>query len=129
MRRNLLSLVHIRQEGHSIYNNFPLLKINDVSSFPTIPRKMKQYDSCILGKHEKQCFHDSHSKAHRNIEIILSNFCVPMHVPFENGNKYMMVVINYFTMWVEVYAIPNQEAATVTDVLIKEFICRFGDPQ
>lgn len=46
----------------------------------------------------------------------------------ENKNKYMLVVMDYFTKWVEVYAIPNQEAATVADVLVKEFICRYGVP-
>lgn len=46
----------------------------------------------------------------------------------EKGNKYMLVVMDYFTKWVEVYAIPDQGAATVADVLIKEFICRFGVP-
>ena len=34
----------------------------------------------------------------------------------------------YFTKWPEIYAIPNQEASTVTDVLVSNFFCRFGVP-
>ena len=46
----------------------------------------------------------------------------------EDGNKYIIVVMDYFSKWVEAYALPNQEAATVADVFIKEWICRFGAP-
>ena len=80
--------------GHLNYDNLHLLKKNGVTSFPTIPRKLKQCDACILGKHSKQPFHDSHSIAHRKLELIISNLCGPMLVPSANGNKYMMTFID-----------------------------------
>ncbi|CAK1587170.1 unnamed protein product [Parnassius mnemosyne] len=46
----------------------------------------------------------------------------------ESGNKYFMVVMDYFTKWPEVFAIPNQEASTVADKLVHEVFCRFGVP-
>ena len=46
----------------------------------------------------------------------------------EDGNKYLLIAADYFTKWVEVYALPNQEEVTVADVLVKEFVCRFGVP-
>ena len=46
----------------------------------------------------------------------------------EDGNKYLLIAADYFTKWVEGYALPNQEAVTVADVLVKEFVCRFGVP-
>lgn len=46
----------------------------------------------------------------------------------ESGNKYFMVVMDYFTKWPEVFAIPNQEATTVADKLVQEVFCRFGVP-
>ena len=39
----------------------------------------------------------------------------------EDGNKYLLIAADYFTKWVEGYALPNQEAVTVADVLVKEF--------
>ena len=36
--------------------------------------------------------------------------------------------MDYFTKWPDVYAIPNQEASTVADVLVSNFFCRFGVP-
>lgn len=43
----------------------------------------------------------------------------------EDGNKYILVVGDYFTKWTEAYTIPNREAATVATKLTEEFICRF----
>ena len=47
----------------------------------------------------------------------------------ELGNKYVVVIADYFTKWVEALPIPDQEARTIADVLVKEVICRFGVPQ
>ena len=44
-------------------------------------------------------------------------------------NKFILVVSDYFTKWTESYPIPNQEATTVAEKLVSEFICRFGVPR
>ena len=36
--------------------------------------------------------------------------------------------MDYFTKWPEAYPIPNQEATTVAEVLVKELVSRFGVP-
>lgn len=45
-----------------------------------------------------------------------------------SGNKYVLVVMDYFSKWPEVYAIPNQEAKTIVNVFVNNWICRFGVP-
>ena len=45
------------------------------------------------------------------------------------GNRYVLVVTDYFTKWTESYNIPNQEAATVAEKLVSEFVYRFGVPR
>ena len=60
---------------------------------PTILRKPKECDACILGKHSEQPFHDSHSRAHRKLELIHSDLCGPTPIASTNGNKYMMTFI------------------------------------
>eukprot|EP00731_Ephydatia_muelleri_P027503 Em0019g376a len=45
------------------------------------------------------------------------------------GNKYILVIADYFTTWSEAYPIPNMEAITVAKCLVNEFICRFGVPE
>ena len=44
------------------------------------------------------------------------------------GNSYILVVADYFTRYVEAYAIPNQEAVTVANKLVEEFFFRFSPP-
>ncbi|XP_003369190.1 putative integrase core domain protein [Trichinella spiralis] len=41
---------------------------------------------------------------------------------------HIMVVTDYFTRWVEPYALPNQQAETVARKLVQQFVCRFGTP-
>ena len=43
-------------------------------------------------------------------------------------NKYTLVASDYFTRWVEAYAIPNQEAITVAKTLTDNMFCRFSLP-
>lgn len=44
------------------------------------------------------------------------------------GNKYILVVKDYFTRFAEAYSLPDIEATTVADKLLTEFICRYGLP-
>jgi transposase InsO family protein len=44
------------------------------------------------------------------------------------GNKYILVLGDYFTKWTEAYAIQNMEAATVARMFVNEFVARFGAP-
>ena len=52
-----------------------MLKKSGVTGLPTIPRKFKQCDACIIQKHRNYCFHDSHSIAHRKLELIHLDLC------------------------------------------------------
>ena len=45
------------------------------------------------------------------------------------GNKYVLVIGDYFTKWTEAYPMPDMEAVTVAGILVNQFICRFGTPE
>ena len=47
----------------------------------------------------------------------------------DSDNKYILLICDYFTKWIEAVALPNQEAKTVADAFVKEFVCRFGVPR
>ena len=47
----------------------------------------------------------------------------------ESGSKYILVVSDYYTKWVEAYGIANQEASTIAQILLDEFFCHFSPPQ
>lgn len=46
----------------------------------------------------------------------------------EKGNRYILVVTDHFSKWVELFAVPNQSASTCADILVNEVIARFGCP-
>jgi hypothetical protein len=44
------------------------------------------------------------------------------------GNKYILVVTDYFSKWVEIFPIPDFTAATCARVILNEVISRYGCP-
>ncbi len=49
------------------------------------------------------------------------------HFPItERGNPFVLTAMDYFTKWPEAYAIPNQEAETVSDALVEGMFSRIG---
>lgn len=47
----------------------------------------------------------------------------------ENGNRYILVISDYFTKWVECLPMRNIETCTVAKLLVEEVISRFGIPR
>ena len=45
-----------------------------------------------------------------------------------DGNKFILVIADYFTKWTEAFPMSNQEATTVAKILVDEFVSRFGTP-
>ena len=46
----------------------------------------------------------------------------------ERGNKYVLVVSDYFSKWTECYPMSNMEASTVARLLVEQLFTRFGVP-
>ena len=46
----------------------------------------------------------------------------------KSGNKYILVISDYFTKWAEAFGIPNQEAITVATKLVDHVFCRLSMP-
>lgn len=47
----------------------------------------------------------------------------------EKGNKYILVIGDYFTKLTEAYAIPDMQATTVADFIFRGWIKRYGSPR
>ena len=62
----------------------------------------------------------------RPFELVSMDICGPYPIS-DRGNRYILVIIDHFTKWVEAYAIPNQEAVTVA-FCFESFINTFGYP-
>lgn len=44
------------------------------------------------------------------------------------GNRYILVMADCFTKWTECVPVPNQEAKTIAEAFVNNFVCRFGVP-
>jgi len=53
------------------------------------------------------------------LEMVAVDIMGPLPVN-ANGNRYILVAEDYFTKWLEAWAIPNQEAKTVAQKLLNE---------
>jgi hypothetical protein len=66
-----------------------------------------------------------------NVEALFENIAIEVAGPFprrDQGNRYPLIALDYFTKWPEAYAIPKQEALIVAEALVTHF-CRFGAPR
>ena len=46
----------------------------------------------------------------------------------DRGNRFIVVIVDYFTKWTEAFALPDHKAATVADCLVTQVFTRFGAP-
>ena len=48
--------------------------------------------------------------------------------PTKRGNRYVLVIVDYFTKWMEALPMTNQRAKTCIRKFVTQFVCRFGIP-
>ena len=48
--------------------------------------------------------------------------------PSEQGNKYILVMVDQFTKWVEIHALPDVTALSTAKCAVDQFLSRFGTP-
>ncbi|GFW21947.1 retrovirus-related Pol polyprotein from transposon 412 [Trichonephila clavipes] len=89
----------------------------------------KSCDACSARKGPKIC---RRGKLHRyNVGAPFEHIAFDILGPLPrtaSGNKYLLVVMDYFTKWPEVYPIPDQEAPTVAEAVVQHWISRYGVP-
>ena len=64
-----------------------------------------------------------------NVGVPFERIAIDIAGPFpvsDYGNRYILVVADYFSKWPEVFPIPNQEACTVAEEIVLNWISRYG---
>lgn len=61
----------------------------------------------------------------------LDRLCLDLLGPFPistQGNRHLLVVVDWFSKWVEIFPIPDATAETCAEKFVNEFMARFGLP-
>ena len=79
----------------------------------------------VAGRHQRA------EMRHYSVGAPMEEIALDLMGPFpesSSGNKYVIVLVDSFSKWMEAYPIPNIEAKTVAERVVMEFIARFGVP-
>ena len=82
----------------------------------------RQKKGCRVARGKQQLFHAGYALEQVHIDIM-----GPL-VETQKGNKYILVIVDQFTKWVEAFPLKNKLAETVAGVVVREFVARFGCP-
>ena len=82
----------------------------------------RQKKGCRVARGEQQLFHAGYALERVHIDIM-----GPL-METQKWNKYILVIVDQFTKWVEAFPLKNQLAETVAGVVVREFVARFGCP-
>ena len=66
------------------------------------------------------------------VGLPMERVCADIVGPFPksvSGNKYGLVVTDCFTKFVEIFPMPNQEAGTVAQIMVRDFFTKYGVPR
>lgn len=133
LRKDVLKELHNGSSGGHFGINKTISKIREHFYWLELRRDVEDFVKTCT-----QC--ESVKGPHRKTKALMQKYvvgspheriAVDVAGPFpvsKSGNKYILVVIDYFTKWVEVYPIPNQEAVTVAKVMVNNWVSRFGVP-
>lgn len=87
--------------------------------------------SCQQCAHRKRAYHGplpvGTIKVTQPMECLGMDFCGPLPTTASN-KRHILVVIDYLTKWVELFALRTQEAEGVAECLVQEVFTRYGPP-
>ena len=94
----------------------------------TVKTYCEQCDSCTSRKVVKKTRAPmGHYQTGEPMECIALDILGPLPIT-KAGNRYILVMVDLFTKWTEAVALPNQEAETIAQAFLNEFIVKFGTP-
>src|SRR6266542_1685290 len=80
-------------------------------------------------------FHDNPTKVYQNADMMYQQILKignkdHRHLPItREGNRYIVIIIDYFTRWLEARVIKVANAETVATFIYEKIICQFGLPK
>ena len=132
-RRKVLSYCHDHQTAGHLGIKKTLSKVRQSYYWPGLQRDVRQYVAdCEKCQKSKDPLKTPRAPmqivgASRPMERIATDILGELPVT-DKGNRYILVVSDYYTKWTEAFPMPNMEARTVADIIVREVVSRFGVP-
>ena len=134
LRKDILHELHTKETAGHLGVNKTLERVKDRFYWPGCTKDVKDWcracDLCV--SRERPTRTPRAPLRTYNVGAPLERVALDVLGPLpdsDRGNKYILIIGDYFSKWTEAYAIPNQEATTVARVLFEEFVARFGIPR
>lgn len=135
MRKEVMGQLHdVRTAGHLGFNK----TWSRAKRSPVYWRNMRRdiYEHCVqcheCGSRKSPTKKNRAPMQEYRIGIPMERVAMDVAGPFPEtcrGNRFILVVSDYFTKWTEAYAMPNHTAETVANTFVEQFVCRFGTPR
>ena len=132
-RRKVLSYCHDHQTAGHLGIKKTLSKVRQSYYWPGLQRDVRHYvagcEKCQKSKGplKKPRAPMQIVGASRPMERIATDILGELPIT-DKGNRYILVVSDYYTKWTEAFSMPNMEARTVADIIVREVVSRFGVP-
>jgi transposase InsO family protein len=134
VRSELLKMVHDHKTGGHLGIAKTYARIKQKFYWPgckaDIARWCQRCHQCALIKpsSEKRKVPLVQNLSGAPMERIAADIVGPLPVT-KHDNRYLLVVTDYFTKWVEIYPLPSKETVNVADCIAGDFIAKFGVPR
>ena len=133
-RREVLKISHDVQTSGHLGMKKTLSKVRQNYYWPGVSQDVKIYVSgceiCQKGKEPIPSKRTPMQVARSRYPMEIIAVDIMGELPeTDRGNKYVLVVSDYFTKWTECYPMPNMEAVTVAKLLVEQLFTRFGVPE
>ena len=131
MRRELFHEFHVARSAGHLGRDKTYAKLRDRVYWPGMKQDVSDWvkfcKACTSAKtgHGKKRAKLVKMLCSEPLDRISLDFMGPLPES-EFGNKYVMVLTDYFSKWVEAYPMKDLLAASAADILVTEFFCRFG---
>ena len=133
MVRSILQQLHDAPSGSHLGVTKTLNKISSRFYWPGQRRDVENWcKSCELCAARKSPARKRKAKLQTELsshpfQWVAMDILGPLPQPVR-GSKYILVIGDYFTKWMESFAIPNMEAVTVAEAFVFQFVSQFGVP-
>lgn len=133
LRKKIMTLCHSTVTTGHFYFWKTLKRIKRHFLWPGMSRDIQNFcKACHVCATMKTAGRHHRAPMRRyDVGIPMEELAIDLMGPFpesHNGNKYVLVVVDAFSKWMEAYPVPNIEARTIAETLVMQFVSRFGVP-